>query len=142
MSELADLYQRVILEHHKKPRNAGRLSAPTHSADANNPLCGDRLTLTLQIVNGRIEQARCDVQGCAICRASGSLLTEAIVGQSLSEVSLLLGHFMAMLSGTGDPTEGGALGPLCALGHVRHFPNRSRCATLPWETLQRVLGAA
>jgi nitrogen fixation protein NifU and related proteins len=140
MRELEQLYQELILDHHKRPRNAGRLSDPSHSAEGNNPLCGDRLALTLRVSGERILGVACDVSGCAICRASGSLLTEAIQGRSLKEVELLRSELMTRMTGPeGVPAADDALGPLIALLSVRQFPSRLRCATLAWETLQRAL---
>jgi nitrogen fixation protein NifU and related proteins len=142
MSELADLYQQLILDHHRNPRNTGRIVDATHAGDANNPLCGDRLTLTLRVSEGRVLEARCDVKGCAICRASGSMLTEAVTGRAVAEIPPLVERFMASVAGTGAGDDAAVLGPLAALSHVRHFPSRARCATLSWETLRRLLGAA
>jgi nitrogen fixation NifU-like protein len=145
MSGLAQLYQELILDHHKRPRNAGRLSDPSHSAEGNNPLCGDRLAITLRVGEERILGVACEVSGCALCRASGSLLTEAIQGRSLGEVELLRSELMARLAcpAASSPEDApGALGPLLALLSVRQFPSRVRCVTLAWETLQRALAAA
>ncbi len=145
MTDLAQLYQRSILEHHRQPKNAGRLPAPTHLAEGHNPLCGDRLTMTLEVSAPelgveRVLRACCDAQGCAICRASGSMLTEAVVGLSVAEVSSLIERFMAEVSlGQGAEPSGEGLGPLAALFHVRHFPNRLRCATLSWDVLRRAV---
>jgi nitrogen fixation NifU-like protein len=140
MSELAQLYQALILDHHKRPRNPGRLPDPSHSAEGNNPLCGDRLALTLRVGGECILAVACEVNGCAICRASGSLLTEAIQGLSLPEVELLRSELMSRMLGPElAPAADDALGPLVALLSVRQFPSRRRCATLAWETLQRAL---
>jgi nitrogen fixation protein NifU and related proteins len=140
MRELAQLYQELILDHHKRPRNAGRLSDPSHSAEGNNPLCGDRLALTLRVEEERVLGVACEVSGCAICRASGSLLTEAIQGRSLRQVEQLRSELMTRMTGPEmAPAADDALGPLVALLSVRQFPSRLRCATLAWETLQRAL---
>jgi nitrogen fixation NifU-like protein len=148
VSDLGRLYQESILLHHRAPRHFGRLDQPTHAADGNNPLCGDRVRVTLDIGEGRVLDVRCDVQGCAICRASGSMMAEAIVGRDLGEVKALLERFLAELSaapsteagGAGDPASDPARwGPLAALLEARRFPNRRRCASLGWEVLQRAL---
>lgn len=142
MTDVGALYQELILDHHRNPRNAGRLSDATHTGDANNPLCGDRTSLTLRIEDGRVQGARCEVQGCALCRASSSMLTEAIIGKGVDEVSALVEEFMGMVGGADDGVQQGRdalLGPLVAFGQVRHFPSRARCATLSWEVLRRAL---
>jgi nitrogen fixation NifU-like protein len=148
MTDLDDLYQRTILAHHESPRRAGRLDAPTHAADGNNPLCGDRVTVTLQIGEGRVLDVRCDVRGCAICRASGSLMAEAIAGLALDEARAL-GERLRRAIAEPAPAEArpGAAedpgwGALAALLAARRFPGRRRCATLTWETLERALATA
>lgn len=152
MSDLGRLYQESILMHHRAPRHAGRLDQPTHAADGNNPLCGDRVRVTLDVGEGRVLDVRCDVQGCAICRASGSMMAEAIIGRAVDEVSDLLDRFLAELSaapstglhaeGASDPaTDSVRWGPLAALLEARRFPNRRRCASLAWEVLQRAYQA-
>jgi nitrogen fixation protein NifU and related proteins len=148
MTDAADWYRDVILDHDRHPRNTGRLPDATHVAEGNNPLCGDRLVLGLRLEAGRVCAARCDVQGCAICRASGSMLTEAVTGRGVDEVMALAAAFFAAVSGpAAAPTTGApaspvsALGPLEALSEARRFPNRARCATLPWEALRRALAA-
>lgn len=98
MSDLGKLYQRAILEHHQAPRHAGRLTQPTHSADGHNPLCGDRVSVTLAIAEGVLLDAACDAKGCAICRASGSMMVEAIIGRDVSEVRALLDRFLAAVA--------------------------------------------
>jgi nitrogen fixation NifU-like protein len=153
VSDLRRLYQESILAHHRAPHYAGRLDQPTHAADGNNPLCGDRVGVTLRLAGGRLLDVRCEVQGCAICRASGSMMAEAIIGRDLAEVSALLEGFLRALvaepdgapvsSGPGlDPSADEAhWGPLAALLEARRFPNRRRCASLSWEVLQRALSA-
>ena len=147
MTDLDDLYQRSILAHHESPRRAGRLDAPTHAADGNNPLCGDRVTVTLQLGGGRVLDVCCDVRGCAICRASGSLMAEAVAGLGLDEARALSERLRRAVAepvearapaGAGDEPEWGALGALLA---ARRFPGRRRCVTLTWETLERAFGA-
>lgn len=141
MSELAQLYQGTILEHHKHPRGAGRLADATHSAEGHNPLCGDRLTITARIAEGRVEAVCCDATACAICRASGSLLTEAVSGRTVAEVGLLIERLLGALAGDGPAlsTDDAEWGPLAPLLHARRFPGRRRCVTLGWETLRRAL---
>jgi nitrogen fixation NifU-like protein len=97
MSDVLELYQAVILDHHRAPRNAGRLVDPTHSAELNNPLCGDHVVVTLRVGQPGVVEARCDVRGCALCRASGSLLTELVLGQPLAQATARVERFLALL---------------------------------------------
>jgi nitrogen fixation NifU-like protein len=150
MSEPGKLYPDILLEHHRAPRRAGRLPAPTHAADGNNPLCGDRVAVTLAIGEGRVLDVCCEVKGCAICRAAGSMMAEAVVGRELADVNALLRRFLdalgeASASGEASPganrAEAAAWGPLAALLEARRFPNRRRCASLSWEVLERALSS-
>jgi nitrogen fixation NifU-like protein len=154
VTDLGRLYQESIMAHHRAPRYAGRLDQPTHSADGNNPLCGDRVGVTLAVADGRLLDVRCDVKGCAICRASGSLMAEAIVGRGVTEVKALLESFLTALTAAptsasdagaaslpDPPDDAARWGPLAALLEARRFPNRRRCASLSWEVLQRALSA-
>jgi nitrogen fixation NifU-like protein len=141
MSDLMALYQEVILDHNKQPRNYGELPAAEHRADGNNPLCGDRLTVDLVVEAGRIVDVRFRGQGCAISTASASLMTEAVKGSTVDEADALFERFHEML--TGDPSvpaeASGELGKLVVFAGVREFPIRVKCATLPWHTLRAAL---
>ena len=148
MSDLSQLYQEQILAHHRAPHNAGQLPEPTHSAQAHNPLCGDRVRLTLRVgtlpeggAPGVLE-ARCDTQGCALCRASGSLLTDLIIGGALPQVRAWLERFL-VLAGSAQLPEPGEdaqlLGAVAPLLEVRKFQSRRRCVTLAWEALRSAL---
>jgi len=207
VSDLAKLYQEQILEHHRAPRNAGRLPDPTHSAEAHNPLCGDRVRLTLRLgilpaaagaltepaaarVAGTataravepaateaalaepaaarvaetatagdaetataapvqtatgplgVLEARCDTQGCALCRASGSMLTELIIGQGVLQVTAWLERFLALAGtppGSHEGEDAVLVGAVQPLLEVRKFPSRRRCVTLGWEALRAAL---
>lgn len=145
VSDLRKLYQKAILEHDRAPRHAQALAAPTHRAQANNPLCGDRVTLTLRVAEGTIVDVGCEVRGCAICRASGSMLAEKVMASGLSEALALSARFIGVLASTsaeageGETAASEAWGPLAALLEARRFPNRQRCATLPWEALEQAL---
>lgn len=144
MRDVRKLYQQVILDHSRAPRRSGRLAAATHSASGNNPLCGDRVSVSLQVAGVRVADARCEVRGCAICLASGSLLAEAIVGRELSEATAFVRRFLAELTAPAEdaPAEDAAparWGHLEALLEARRFPGRQRCASLPWEALERAL---
>lgn len=141
MSELMDLYQEVILDHNKKPRNFGPLEDADRHAEGNNPLCGDELEIFLKMDGDRIDEVRFEGSGCAISTASASLMTEAVRGKRISEVDNLFEGFHELL--TGDPSvtaEAGAeLGKLAVFSGVREFPVRVKCATLAWHTLQAAL---
>jgi nitrogen fixation NifU-like protein len=142
MSELRELYQEVVLDHAKRPRNFGTIQAPSHRAAGHNPLCGDKLTVTLTTADGQVVDARFEGAGCAISMASASLMTEAIRGKSEAEVRAMFKEFHAGLTAT---DEGAALSALAELDKlavfagVREFPVRIKCATLPWHTLVAAL---
>lgn len=141
MSDLMDLYQEVILDHNKKPRNFGKLEAPDHFAEGRNPLCGDQLTVYLKMDGDRVDQIRFEGSGCAISTASASLMTEAVAGKRLEEVEALYQSFHDLL--TGDPSVvaevSPELGKLAVFSGVREYPVRVKCATLSWHTLQAAL---
>lgn len=148
MRDVKKLYQQVILDHSRAPRRSGRLAEATHSASGDNPLCGDRVSVSLQAAGGSIADARCEVRGCAICLASGSLLAEAIVGRELSEAAAFVRRFLAELTAPAAEENARAeeenaapagWGHLGALLEARRFPGRRRCASLPWEALERAL---
>ncbi len=136
--ELRNLYQEVIVDHGRHPRNFGALDNASQQAEGVNPLCGDRLTLYLKVIDGRIEAARFSGAGCAISTASASLLTEAIQGQPVAEAEALFKRFHALLTGPDEVVPEG-LGKLAVLAGVREFPTRIKCATLAWHTLQAAL---
>jgi nitrogen fixation NifU-like protein len=141
MSDLMDLYQEVILDHNKRPRNFGELDDPDHFAEGNNPLCGDQLKVYITMVGDRIEQIRFEGSGCAISTASASLMTEIVKGKSRAEIERLYQSFHELL--TGDPSvvaeAGPELGKLAVFSGVREYPVRVKCATLSWHTLQAAL---
>ena len=142
--ELATLYQRVILEHNARPHNRGPLDGHTHEGTAHNPLCGDTLTLRLLVDEGRIVTARFEGDGCALSRASASLLTLAVASRTPAEALETAGELERFLTPDRDHEEGAAAGParlgdLVALQGVRAVPARRRCATIPWEALRVAL---
>ncbi len=139
MSELRDLYQEVILDHYKRPRNFGPLEGADHKAEGHNPLCGDRVTIYLVMEGDVIRNISFQGAGCAISTASASLMTEMLKGKTLAEVEMLFGEFHAML--TGDPSQPAdpVQGKLAVFSGVREFPARVKCATLSWHTLQAAL---
>lgn len=136
MSDLRELYQQVILDHYRQPRNAGRMAEANRTAEGFNPLCGDRVKLFLNVENGVIRDARFEGVGCAIATASASLMTESIKGKRTEEALLLLDSMHGMLIG-GDRT--GNIGKLEVLAGVSEFPQRVKCATLAWHTLKAAL---
>jgi nitrogen fixation protein NifU and related proteins len=143
MSDLRDLYQEVILDHTKHPRNYGALAHPTHFATGRNPLCGDQLVLQLDVESGRVRDARFAGKGCAISTASASLLTEAVKGKTTAEAHELFERFhRAVTAPAGEEPEISALGKLAALAGVREFPMRVKCASLAWHTLEAALSGA
>ena len=141
MSELSDLYQEVILDHCKRPRNFGPLADADHAAEGYNPLCGDKIKVYVALDGERLAGLAFEGSGCAISTASASLMTEALAGKSVGEAQRLFAEVHGML--TGDPSkaaeESESLGKLAALAGVREYPVRVKCATLAWHTLQAAL---
>jgi nitrogen fixation NifU-like protein len=137
MSELRDLYQEVILDHSKHPRNRRKPDAFTQKAEGYNPLCGDRVTVYLDLRAGIIEDVAFEGSGCAISTASASLMTQALKGRPVDEVRKLFQRFHELLTGSGEPSPD--LGKLAAFSGVREFPVRVKCATLGWHTLKAAL---
>lgn len=137
-SDLNDLYQEVILDHNRRPRNFHAIEGATHRAEGYNPLCGDRLTLYVQVDGDRITDVAFEGAGCAISKASASLMTEAVKGQTIDDARALFDRFHHMVTApTEQPLED--LGKLSALGGVREFPVRVKCASLAWHTLKAAL---
>jgi len=138
-SDVHALYQAVILDHNKRPRNFRALGR-ARTAHGDNPLCGDSLTVYLRVEDGIITEAAFQGFGCAIARASASLMTECVRGKTVAEADALFQRFHRLVSSLpGAPVED--LGMLTALAGVRQFPVRVKCATLPWRTLQAAAGA-
>ena len=143
MSELGSLYQEIILDHCKRPRNFGPLPGTPHVAEGYNPLCGDKVKIYVAVAGDRIERVAFEGAGCAISTASASLLTEALTGKSLAEAQELFAGFHGMLTGGAAHRDADAdeerLGKLAALAGVREYPMRVKCATLAWHTFQAAL---
>ncbi len=139
--DLAELYRDVIVDHNRRPRNAGRLECPTHQAEGNNPLCGDRLHLFVDLHDDRIRELRFENAGCAISTASASLMSEAVKGRSRAEVRELFESVHRMLTEPGAAPDA-SLGKLAALAGVREYPARVKCASLCWHTLNAALARA
>ena len=142
MSELSDLYQEVILDHNRRPRNYGVLESADRKAHGHNPLCGDRLTVFLKVDDGRIGAIRFEGSGCAISKASASLMTEAVLGRSIDEALGIFDRFQAMVTAPIEVEPPETIGKLAALGGVREFPVRIKCASLPWHTFKAALAAS
>ena len=138
MSADLDLYQDIVLEHKRAPRNFGVLAAPTHRAEGTNPQCGDQISVALQIEQDRIVDVRFKGQGCAICMASTSMMTEAIKGVGVQAAQQLQQHFRAVLTGAEEPEET-YLGKLISLAGVARYPSRIKCALLGWHALGHAL---
>jgi nitrogen fixation protein NifU and related proteins len=136
--ELRDLYRDVILDHNRQPRNYGRLDRADAEAEGHNPLCGDRLTLSVRLAGDRIEDIRFEGRGCAISRASASLMSEAVKGKDRASVRRLFESVHALLTDQ-NAVPGADLGKLAALSGVREFPARVKCASLCWHTLNAAL---
>jgi len=136
--DLKDLYRDVILDHNKSPRLFGRLDPADSSADGHNPLCGDRLHITVKLDGERVSDLRFDGKGCAISVASASLMCEAVKGKQLSEITHLFNEIHEVLTHHDAPIPED-LGKLAALAGVREFPVRVKCASLCWHTLNAAL---
>ena len=140
MSELSELYQQVILDHNKKPRNFGRLEGASQTAEGYNPLCGDQLTVYLQLADERVEAVSFEGSGCAISKASASMMTQAVKGKTREEAETLFEEFHRMVTGELDEeATPNALGRLKIFAGVREFPARVKCASLPWHTMHAAL---
>ena len=134
MSDLRDLYQQVIIDHGRKPRNFGRLANANHVKEGYNPLCGDRLIIYLYEEDGLIREVSFEGSGCAISMASASLMTDALTGKTISEAELLFDYFHDLVTGANKTTED-KLGKLAVLAGVSEYPMRVKCATLCWHTM-------
>lgn len=140
---LNDLYQQIIVEHNRSPRNYRKLAHPTHAAEGSNPLCGDQIRLEVALEGDRIADIGFQGSGCAISQASASLLTGAVLGKSRTEAEALFRDVHAMLTAAPDsPVDAARLGKLAALAGVRRFPVRVKCASLSWHTLHAALEAS
>ena len=136
--ELKDLYRDVILDHNRAPRNFGRLDPADATAEGHNPLCGDRLSISLRLSGDRIEDIRFEGKGCAISTASASLMSEAVKGKDRGAIGRLFEAVHELLTRQ-EAVAGPELGKLAALSGVREFPSRVKCASLAWHTLNAAL---
>jgi nitrogen fixation protein NifU and related proteins len=140
-AELRDLYQEVILDHNKRPRNYRVMENADHRADGHNPLCGDRVTVFVRLTGDRIDDVSFQGSGCAISKASASLMTDSVKGQSLGDVEALFRDFQSMVTAPPDSeiVEADSLGKLAVFAGVREFASRVKCATLAWHALRAAL---
>jgi len=142
MSELRDLYQEVILDHHKRPRNFRAMEDATRQAQGHNPLCGDRVTIFVRMAGSKVEDVSFQGSGCAISKASASLMTDALKGATVAEVDALFEQFQAMVTSAPDAdVDLDSLGKLAVFAGVREFPSRVKCASLAWHALRAALKA-
>ena len=140
MSDPRELYQQVIIEHNKKPRNFGDLEPCTHHAHGLNPLCGDDIVLKLNVADGVVSEVMFQGHGCAISKASSSLMTVNIKGKSVADAQVMADQFRAMIRGSLDTaSDPNVLGRLSLFQGVRDLPSRVKCAVLPWATLHSAL---
>ena len=140
MSDPRELYQQVILEHNKKPRNFGKLEPCTHYAHGLNPLCGDDIEVTLVVEDGIVRDLKFQGHGCAISQASSSLMTVNVKGKPVAEAEIMVEQFREMIRGTLNPAvDPHLLGKLTLFQGVKDLPSRVKCAVLPWATLHSAL---
>ena len=143
MSNAKALYQEVILDHNKKPRNYGVVDGASHKAEGHNPLCGDHLSVTLKVDDDRLQAIAFTGESCAICKASASMMTTAVKGKAQSEAEELIREFRDMATGKLDTEKTShRLGRLTVFSGVRDLPTRVKCAILPWHTLHAAFNAA
>ena len=140
MSELSELYQQVILDHNKKPRNFRRMEDANRHAEGYNPLCGDQLTVYLHLEDEVVRDVSFEGSGCAISKAAASMMTQSVKGKTKQEAETLFGEFHRMVTGELDEgAETHHLGRLTIFAGVRDFPARVKCASLPWHTMHAAL---
>ena len=135
MSDLRDLYQEVILDHNRSPRNFGPLEGADLKADGHNPLCGDKISIAVKVEDGVLTDVRFEGSGCAISKASASLMTEGVKGKSLAEVRAMFERFRQLVTDQ-DALVDPSLGKLAVFAGVRDYPARVKCAILAWHTLR------
>jgi nitrogen fixation NifU-like protein len=141
MSDLQDLYQAIILDHNRRPKNYGALEGATNRAEGRNPLCGDEVAVELRVERDAIQDVRFTASGCAVSRAAASIMTQAVKGKSRDEVERLFQQFHELVTGRLKPTpqEARTMGEIAAFSGVSRFPVRVKCASMPWHTLQAAL---
>jgi nitrogen fixation protein NifU and related proteins len=139
MGSLSALYQDMILDHNRSPQNYGRLENANRRVEGSNPLCGDQLTVWLRMEGDRIQDVAFEGSGCAISRASASLMTNAVKGKSRAEATILFERFRKLVTGTLGPSDSETLGKLAVFSGVSGYPVRVKCASLSWHALKAAL---
>lgn len=135
MADLKALYQEVILDHNKKPRNFGKLSPASHHAEGHNPLCGDHINVWLNLDGEKVDAITFEGEACAVCKASASMMTVAVKGKTRTDAEALTKEFLDMATGKLDMSQPNNVGRLAVFAGVRDLPTRVKCAILPWHTL-------
>ena len=141
MTDLQDLYQSIILDHNRRPKNYGTLEGATNRAEGRNPLCGDEVVVELTVSGDTIVDVHFSGSGCAVSRAAASIMTQAVKGKSRQEAERLFEQFHQLVTGKLKPTpqEARAMGEMAAFSGVFRFPIRVKCASMPWHTLHKAL---
>ena len=141
MSDLQALYQSIILDHNRRPKNYGALEGATSRAEGRNPLCGDEVVVELKVEDDTINDIRFTAAGCAVSRAAASIMTQAVKGKSREEAERLFEQFHDLVTGklTLSPADARKLGEMAAFSGVSKFPIRVKCASMPWHTLRKAL---
>ena len=140
-ADLKGLYQEVILDHNRRPRNYGTVERPSHHAEGLNPLCGDHIHVALDLAGDTVEAIAFQGESCAICKASASMMTVAVKGKSRSDAETLIGEFVDMATGRLDPASSPRIGRLAVFAGISELPMRVKCAILPWHTLRAAFDA-
>ena len=140
MSDLQELYQQVVIDHYKHPRNYRKVEGANRTVEGYNPLCGDHLWIHMKVEDGVVKDVGFEGSGCAISKASASLMTESVKGKKQEEIEVLFKQFQDMVTGKAEP-DPDKLGKLAIFGGVRDFPTRVKCAILGWHTLKAALSA-
>ena len=135
MADMKALYQEVIMDHNKKPRNYGKLTPSTHHAEGHNPLCGDHISVTMNMAGDKVEAIGFEGEACAVCKSSASMMTVAVKGKTRDEAETLTQDFLSMATGKMDMSAPNNMGRLAVFAGVRDLPTRVKCAILPWHTL-------
>ena len=135
MADMKALYQEVIMDHNKKPRNFGKLSPFTHHAEGHNPLCGDHINVWMNLDGEKVDAITFEGEACAVCKSSASMMTVAVKGKTRTEAETLTKEFLDMATGKLDMSKPNNVGRLAVFAGVRDLPTRVKCAILPWHTL-------
>jgi len=142
MTDMRQLYQEVILDHNRKPRNWGAIPDANRHAEGHNPLCGDHIKLSMNVLDDKIDAIAFEGHGCAICKASASMMTGAVKGKTVQDAEIMVEEFRGMATGTFEPDSAdNHLGKLKIFAGVKDLPSRVKCAILPWHTLHAALNS-